>query len=89
MVGLWAPSCCCSLPVSGSQQPEGKMQPVEACHLGDFLISFQFYLISKELQLLCNHWSKSCSFTHKVMHSIAGQLRPLFSLSYFFEAQLS
>ena len=62
---------------------KGKLSLLEACHLGNFLTSFQFYLISKELQLLWNHCSNSCSFTHKVTHSIAGQLSPFFFILLF------
>ena len=54
-------------------QRENKL--VEACHLGDCLISFQFYLISKERPFLWNHCSNSCSFAHKVVYSVSGQLR--------------
>lgn len=47
---------------------EGKLGLVEACHLGGFLVSSHFYLMSEELQSLCHLCSNSCPFAHKVMY---------------------
>lgn len=88
VTGSWSPSSRGLLPVSGLRHPRGKTPPGCSRHLGDFLISFHFYLISKELQFLYNHCSNSCSFTHKVVYSIVGQLRPLFSLLFLWASAI-